>query len=1083
MDPDGSPTGEDHDSSELKPDDITAAQAVLKARLSRKRTKTGCLTCRKRRIKCGEERPVCKNCIKSKRHCEGYNQRVIFRPPTFDYRPAPHGGAHITFHAGPATPYPVNFPEQPRDQSAQTQLRPRPVDQPSYGAYYQPLQNAPHDRQVSQFYGNNHGGPAAQGQPAFAFSDGRSHQHPSSANTPIPREQPQEFYALAPRHEQPDPLRDHQSVNSYDSARIDVPSVAPSTMPVMQSYPAAVDHYWHSTVYQPVPVPRESPQSTQSSATFATALTPSLNNAMPSSGAPTYVPRPELQRPIDSQEPMIADGQNVYQSFVPSRSAHAPQYSSSADIYDYQVPVTTATDTTNSILTQAAVEVHDDDYYDVDSDEEMDIDTTALIRTDDDRQRTFSGILHGNHIPVEELQMRRYDTFIYNNMLDTYNVEEHASPLRNPATARVFAHFIAVTGPSLSIFERQPRNTSVLFTEGTIPFSQQGLWTYTMPMAALHHQGLLHAMLAIASLHIARLKGASATPSMQHYAWALKKIHHSVGHPKKRLKLTTIAASMLLGFYEIMTADHMKWNTHLSGTSRLFIETDFARMTQQYRRLKQDRVARQQLGRRRRSDSFSSYSIRDELLDQIPDIDERIVSELVGREVRYGDHGQVEPPASSLPAELDLSKFEMLKDLYWWYCKQDVYQSIVSGNPLLMDFSRYADCPPRTPLGKPDAVYGSFDHLILLLARIADFSCRDRERKLRVMELNGGIWKPPGLETPRPQQQAPPAPHSVNGIPHSHSQKRPVRAPQMPEFYGMAPPPRQNVHMPASYGPISGTPQTPHHQPQPLPQTPSGLHQATQTANAEYGHIRSALRRFEQCLGEAFQPLSSEYQPALPTSFGDALFYRSYDIGCLWAVYHMAVIIAIRSQPHMPPAAHMAAGVAAQETRHAANEIGRIAAGIVPGPPDQALNPSLGAALCESCMPSFFAAIQYQDPRQRHETVTRIFAIAQRTGWGSAELIANGCETAWMKTAAAGRGPPYTRIARQKDSPDPRMNGSWEKLDMKTLPAGIGLDGRIDAEYVDGEDRRLVRVRQRPESRLHWAFGIMGTEEDMRLVG
>jgi hypothetical protein len=47
----------------------------------RKRTKTGCLTCRKRRIKCGEERPACANCMKFKRHCEGYNHRVVFRAP------------------------------------------------------------------------------------------------------------------------------------------------------------------------------------------------------------------------------------------------------------------------------------------------------------------------------------------------------------------------------------------------------------------------------------------------------------------------------------------------------------------------------------------------------------------------------------------------------------------------------------------------------------------------------------------------------------------------------------------------------------------------------------------------------------------------------------------------------------------------------------------------------------------------------------------------------------------------------------------------------------------------------------------
>src|ERR1700761_5463766 len=68
--------------------DTSHSTADLK--ISRKRTKTGCLTCRKRRIKCGEERPVCRNCIKSKRNCEGYNPRVVFKQPLGDW---PHGHA------------------------------------------------------------------------------------------------------------------------------------------------------------------------------------------------------------------------------------------------------------------------------------------------------------------------------------------------------------------------------------------------------------------------------------------------------------------------------------------------------------------------------------------------------------------------------------------------------------------------------------------------------------------------------------------------------------------------------------------------------------------------------------------------------------------------------------------------------------------------------------------------------------------------------------------------------------------------------------------------------------------------------
>lgn len=39
----------------------------------KRRTKTGCLTCRKRRIKCDEGHPTCRNCQKSKRECAGYD--------------------------------------------------------------------------------------------------------------------------------------------------------------------------------------------------------------------------------------------------------------------------------------------------------------------------------------------------------------------------------------------------------------------------------------------------------------------------------------------------------------------------------------------------------------------------------------------------------------------------------------------------------------------------------------------------------------------------------------------------------------------------------------------------------------------------------------------------------------------------------------------------------------------------------------------------------------------------------------------------------------------------------------------------
>lgn len=43
-----------------------------KRRIIKRRTRTGCLTCRKRRIKCDERKPHCFNCERLKKLCLGY---------------------------------------------------------------------------------------------------------------------------------------------------------------------------------------------------------------------------------------------------------------------------------------------------------------------------------------------------------------------------------------------------------------------------------------------------------------------------------------------------------------------------------------------------------------------------------------------------------------------------------------------------------------------------------------------------------------------------------------------------------------------------------------------------------------------------------------------------------------------------------------------------------------------------------------------------------------------------------------------------------------------------------------------------
>ncbi|KAH0542746.1 hypothetical protein FGG08_002885 [Glutinoglossum americanum] len=74
----------------------------------KRRTKTGCLTCRKRRIKCDEAHPTCRNCQKSKRECLGYDPIFKAQPGPAAIQPAPTSAPPAG--ATTSAPYPAPVP-------------------------------------------------------------------------------------------------------------------------------------------------------------------------------------------------------------------------------------------------------------------------------------------------------------------------------------------------------------------------------------------------------------------------------------------------------------------------------------------------------------------------------------------------------------------------------------------------------------------------------------------------------------------------------------------------------------------------------------------------------------------------------------------------------------------------------------------------------------------------------------------------------------------------------------------------------------------------------------------------------------
>lgn len=339
----------------------------------------------------------------------------------------------------------------------------------------------------------------------------------------------------------------------------------------------------------------------------------------------------------------------------------------------------------------STTEDREDDYWDVDSDEEI----TAAQGRMAAASSSDLGLMLALSANKSERGVRSLHSFLNEpNVLSTYHPVYTASPLMDSQTARVFCHFVTATAPTLSLCERHPANPSIMFSGHPVPTSQRSLWTYTLPMLALSHQGLLHAMLALASLHIAKLQQTSPTPSLKHYHFALRRVAKALAKPEKRQEVATLAATLLLGFYEVTTAEHNKWNSHLAGARQLVTDIDFVGLG------KRAKAYKDQVAMNRKIETyhgaangyehpFGGASTDQDLIWEDDTVDENLVSMIMGSKTSYDKSSRVLEENEVLSAYVkplspkEMENFETQGDLFWWYCKQDMYQSMVSGNRLL----------------------------------------------------------------------------------------------------------------------------------------------------------------------------------------------------------------------------------------------------------------------------------------------------------------------------------------------------------------------------------------------------------------
>lgn len=183
--------------------------------------------------------------------------------------------------------------------------------------------------------------------------------------------------------------------------------------------------------------------------------------------------------------------------------------------------------------------------------------------------------------------------------------------------------------------------------------------------------------MAIASLQIANLQNTPATAALRHYHISLRRNARNVSSLQRNTKPTTVATTLLLAYFEVWSSDHTKWCNHLLGGRLLFRQIPLRQMSRiclpvkRMRHFPSPLSAPPSIGPRR----------------DPADLDYGLLSTITGHHVTAEDYGlqegQLLDEECLWTTDKDIETYDMLRDLFWWYAKMDVYQSMLGGTKLL----------------------------------------------------------------------------------------------------------------------------------------------------------------------------------------------------------------------------------------------------------------------------------------------------------------------------------------------------------------------------------------------------------------
>lgn len=390
--------------------------------------------------------------------------------------------------------------------------------------------------------------------------------------------------------------------------------------------------------------------------------------------------------PVDGSSLQIVAGPTSSLHFVGPETAHLSQQHDGSNEYGYD----DENDDDDLYDVEDEEEDEEEDYY-VPELDEMLLDTDGVAISP---RAHISNIIEPHSRHLNEYSRISFRSFLPDlGVLTAYYPNMSSSPLMNSTTAKIFCHFVYVLGPSLSLFERQPPNPHIAFTPGAGLHGPQNVWSYTIPMLSLSHPPLMHAILALSSLHISKLTKGPTHPSLLHYHLALRRLGRAISSDKHRGHVATLAATLLLGYYETMAAEHDKWSSHIHGAKQLLKEIDFDRVARRVEVLDEEERSKQQnpnlqqeqeqQPELQQQNQLSLLRLRKMRRQQVyNEVDENFAALLSGgktrkRSLRPGRRGE----GAFSTKELDMVQLQA--DMFWWFAKMDCYQSLISGCPLV----------------------------------------------------------------------------------------------------------------------------------------------------------------------------------------------------------------------------------------------------------------------------------------------------------------------------------------------------------------------------------------------------------------